>query len=221
MSFFKGNIVYIYDANIVCNILNTNPMSRVLSLDEDNTIPMLDHERNGHVLLASILLPSIETMWAIADNDNEKFQYEYNKQLQSQECVEFIYTIIASIYTGTNIILYYPDPNEDAIKYLYNYFLNIYGLHIGYMNSDPFSYNINMIPLYLNIIYTLIGVMDPYSYLIQYPTNINIPDNLYDKLINELNIYGDNLYDKRILIDKLHNKLKIKPNAKYPIIRAY
>ena len=96
--FFKGNIALKFDPTVVCNIMQMDPMVIVLSLDEDNSIPMLDADQNPQVLLASILLPPVEAMWAVADNDEDKFQYEYFKHLQSIEATDFFFTIIAAAY---------------------------------------------------------------------------------------------------------------------------
>lgn len=219
MGFFKGNIAIKFDPRIVCQLVQMDPMVRVISLDEDNGIPMLDADKNPQVVLASILLPPIEAMWAMADNDEAKFDYEYAKQLQSKECVDFLATIISAAYSGIKIIFYYPERDNEIVKYLYNYILVKYGIHMSIEDEriDPFSYNVEAIPIYLNMIYTM-GVITPYDYLYQFPVNVSIPDELYFKIIYDLKPCGNTIQEKYEVIDRLRIKLKSNPNTRCPII---
>lgn len=216
--FFKGNIAIKFDPNVVCNIMQMDPTVKVLSLDEDNSIPMLDAEHNPQVILASILLPPIEALWAIADNDEDKFQFEYFKHLQSPEAVDFFFTIIAAAYFGTKIIFYYPDPDTDSIKYLYNYFMKVYGIHISFQNEvqDPFTYDPNAVPTYLNGIYT-IGAISALDYLINFPLELAIPETIILKLLNDIKPMADSINDQIDTIMRFRKKLKTNKNAKCPL----
>ena len=74
---FKGSMSLIFDPKIVCNIMMQNPSVRVISLDEDNAVPMLCDENNPQVIPGTILLPPIEAMWAIVDEQMEAFNQIY------------------------------------------------------------------------------------------------------------------------------------------------
>ena len=220
--FFKGNIAIKFDPTVVCNIMQMDPMVIVLSLDEDNSIPMLDADRNPQVILASMLLPPVEAMWAVADNDEDKFQYEYFKHLQSPEATDFFFTIIAAAYLGKKIIFYYPDPDTDCVKYLYNYFMRVYGIHMSFKNEvqDPFWYDPKAIPTYLNGIYG-VGAIDGYEYLRQYPVEEMIPEGSTLKLIHDIRPEGNCIQDQIEILSRLHKKLKTNPTAKCPLIHEY
>ena len=217
--FFKGNIAIKFDPQVVCNIMQMDPMVKVLSLDEDNSIPMLDADKNPQVILASILLPPVNAMWAIADNDEEKFQYEYFMHLQSIEATDFFFTIIAAAYFGFKIIFYYPDPDTDPIKYLYNYFMTVYGIHISFQNEvqDPFWYDPKAVPTYVNGIYG-IGAISGYDYLRLYPAEETIPERAMLKLIYDIKPAADNMNGQIEVINRLHKRIKDTPNAKSPIL---
>ncbi len=220
--FFKGNIAIKFDPTVVCNIMQMDPMVKVLSLDEDNSNPMLNADINPQVILASILLPPVEALWAIADNDEDKFQLEYFKHLQSPEATDFFFTIIAAAYMGAKIIFYYPDPDTDSIKYLYNYFMKVYGIHISFQNEvqDPFWYDPKAVPTYLNGIYG-VGAIDGYDYLRQYPVEEIMPDQIIMKLIVDIRPLGDCIQDQIEVLRRLHKKLKEKPYALCPLVIDY
>ena len=216
--FFKGNIAIKFDPTVVCNIMQMDPMVKVLSLDEDNSIPMLDADMNPQVILASILLPPVEALWAIADNDEDKFQLEYFKYLQSAETTDFFFTIIAAAYMGTKIIFYYPDPDTYAIKYLYNYFMKVYGIHISFQNEvqDPFWYDPKAVPTYINGIYG-IGAIDGYEYMRLYQED-QIPQYNLMKLIYDIRPEGNNIQEQIEVIMRLYKKIKTNPNVKSPLV---
>ena len=220
--FFKGNIAIKFDPTVVCNIMQMDPMVKVLSLDEDNSNPMLNADINPQVILASILLPPVEALWAIADNDEDKFQYEYFNHLQSPEATDFFFTILAAAYLGAKIVFYYPDPDTEAIRYLYNYFMKVYGIHISFNNElqDPFYYDPKAIPTYLNGIYG-VGAIDGYEYLRQFPENEFIPDGLALKLIRDIRPEGNSITEQLEVLTRLHKKLKTKPYAVCPLIHEY
>lgn len=220
--FFKGNIAIKFDPTVVCNIMQMDPMVKVLSLDEDNSIPMLDAEMNPQVILASILLPPVEALWAIADNDEDKFQYEYFNHLQSAEATDFFFTIIAAAYMGAKIIFYYPDPDTECIRYLYNYFMKVYGIHISFQNEiqDPFCYDPKAVPTYLNGIYG-VGAIDGYDYLRQFPVEELIPQQIALKLIRDIRPEGNSIQEQLEVLTRLHKKIKEKPHAISPLIHEY
>lgn len=208
MSFFSGNMALIYNPTVVQDIMISDPAVIVFSLDEDNDKPNLDPDRNQRVVMGTLLLPPIDAMWSLTSGEWDKFQMEYYTHLISPEVSEYIFMIIGMMYRGYKIILYYPDDSSDAIKYLLQFFLNNYGIHICEPNKqyDLFSYDENKVPMYLCGIYYS-GFIAPNEFLYKYPINTQIPNDIYPKLIYDMKPIGNDITEKIKLIDDIRAKM--------------
>ena len=208
LSFFSGNLAIIYDYIIIRDILFNDPYSIVFSLDEDNEHPELDPERNPtRIAMGTMLLPPVEAMWSLTSGEWDKFQMEYYTHLMSPEVTEFIFMIIGLMYKGRKIILYYPDDSSEVINYLVQFFMSNLGIHIfePIKQNDLFGYDENKIPIYLCGIYYS-GMISPEEFLLKYPPNAPIPNDIYPKLVFDMRLVGDNLADKVKLIDEIRKK---------------
>lgn len=215
-NFFKG-VISIHSGEDCINIAMTDPLVKIINLDEDGWDVMLSEE-NPQVIMGTILLPPVEAMWALVDGDKEQFNQIYSMHLIEPVCIDFLSALLAFIYRGGKLIVYHPDLNNECIKFLYNYFQQMMGIHISTSNVDPFAWNPAFIPYYCNSIYS-IGAMTPYQYLYEYPEDALIPDNLYFKIINETFTPGDSLLDKKNNIDRLKTIIKSNMAAQFPIIQ--
>lgn len=213
MDFFKGNIGLIYDPNIVTDILFNDPAVVVISLDEDNDKPQLHPENNPRVSMGTILLPEVDTLWALSSGDFETFQMKYYMHLNDPEVAEFIFFLIGMAYKGFKVVFYYPDDTSEAIQYLYAFIEQNYGIHICIPSkqNDLFAYDINKIPMYLGGIYYQ-GIITPEEYLYMMPINAIIPDQIMNKLMLDMYSVGNTNEERISVIQKLQqNKNKVNP----------
>ena len=212
-SFFKGNIGLIYDPNIVTEILFNDPAVVVISLDEDNDKPALNPDNNQRVSMGTILLPEVETLWALSSGDFETFQMRYYMHLNEPEVAEFIFFLIGMAYKGFKVIFYYPDDTSEVIQYLYAFIEQNYGIHICIPSrkDDLFGYDMNKIPMYLGGIFYQ-GIITPDEYLYMMPANVDIPAQIMDKLLVDMDAIGSTPEEKKAVINRLkQNKTKINP----------
>lgn len=212
-SFFKGNIGLIYDPNIVTEILFNDPAVVVISLDEDNDKPALNPDNNQRVSMGTILLPEVETLWALSSGDFETFQMRYYMHLNEPEVAEFIFFLIGMAYKGFKVIFYYPDDTSEVIQYLYAFIEQNYGIHICIPSrkDDLFGYDMNKIPMYLGGIFYQ-GIITPDEYLYMLPANVEIPAQIMDKLLVDMDAVASTPEEKKAVIDKLkQNKTKVNP----------
>lgn len=203
MSFFAGNIAFVYNANIAIDILMSDPSVIIFSLDEDNEIPQLDPEL-PRVTMGTMLLPPIESLW-VRDTDFERFQQEYYMYLTNPERTEYIFMMLGLIYRGYKIVLYYPDETDETIQYLKAFWMSNYGIHICEPSKqyDLFGYDQNKVPMYACGMYYS-GMLSPNEFLLIYPINLVIPNDIYIKLIQDIQPYGSNMIEKIKMIDSLH-----------------
>ena len=207
---FKGIIVISSDPKF-CFDLSMTGNNKIISLDEDDEYIELSPLNNNNVVKGTILLPPIEAGWKEIDGDEFGYTEIYMNYLSSPAVSEFIVALIGAIYSGNNIIIYCPEFDEYIensslyVKVLYRYLENIYGIHMGTNDMDLFRMNPLMIPACLIDIYCM-GIMDPYTFLLEFG-NFEIPDNIYLKLINDINPYGNSYVEKRNYIDSIRQSI--------------
>ena len=216
---FAGYIALITDPKMACDIMMNDNLVKVISLDEENAVPMLCDENNPQAVPGTQLLPPVEAMWAIIDEKPDEFAQIYYAHLITPECMQFVASVIAAAYQGGHIIFYYPSDNDMVINYLYNYFKVYYGMTLGTGNGIAFMYDQASVPLYCNSIYSL-HAMSNYEYLMHYPVDAAIPEQIYFEIIKTGLIPGDNLAEKMGMVDKLRRMLKINPMARCPILEG-
>ena len=188
------------------------PNTKVISLDEDNSYRELAPNLNPNVLLATIMLPPAEVLWAETDGDEYKFSELYLAHLSSLEITDFIMTLIAFVNRGGNIVIFLPEfePNiqtcSRSVQFLYNFFWQAYGIHLGTSELDQFSFDVSCMPMYAIMLYER-GLIDPYNFLIYYPPLATISTDMYMKLIIDINPYGDTFDDKVKTIDQIRSDM--------------
>lgn len=209
-----GSLSLIFDPKIVTDIMIHNGTVKVINLDEENAVPMLCDENNPQVVPGTILLPPVEALWAIIDGNNDQFVQIYYMYLTSPDVMQYIATLITSMYQGTNLIIYYPEENDIKIRYLYEHFRTNYGLTIALNSQMPFRWDPMSIPLYCNSIFSVKG-MSARDYLIFYPCDAVIPEPILLELASF--IPGNVLSDKFSMIDRMRDVFKRRPDAILPI----
>lgn len=208
MSFFKGNMALIYNPNIVYDVLISDQAVFVFSLDEDNDNPKLDPEKNRRVVMGTMLLPPVDAMWSLTSGEWDKFQMEYYNHLISPEVTEFIFMLIGLIYRGYKLVFYYPDDSSEVIKYLMEFISRNFGIHVFEPNkeNDLFVYDESKVPMYLCGIYYA-GMLSSHEFLYMYPIEINIPNDIYPKLIYDMKPIGNSLVEKIEYLDEIRKKM--------------
>ena len=208
MSFFKGNMALIYNPNIVYDVLISDQAVFVFSLDEDNDNPKLDPEKNRRVVMGTMLLPPVDAMWSLTSGEWDKFQMEYYNHLISPEVTEFIFMLIGLIYRGYKLVFYYPDDSSEVIKYLMEFISRNFGIHVFEPNkeNDLFVYDESKVPMYLCGIYYA-GMLSSQEFLYMYPINVNIPNDIYPKLIYDMKPIGNSLVEKIEYLDEIRKKM--------------
>ena len=208
MSFFKGNMALIYNPNIVYDVLISDQAVFVFSLDEDNDNPKLDPEKNRRVVMGTMLLPPVDAMWSLTSGEWDKFQMEYYNHLISPEVTEFIFMLIGLIYRGYKLVFYYPDDSSEVIKYLMEFISRNFGIHVFEPNkeNDLFIYDESKVPMYLCGIYYA-GMLSSLEFLYMYPIEINIPNDIYPKLIYDMKPIGNSLVEKIEYLDEIRKKM--------------
>ena len=208
----KGFINITSDAKMCFEFSQSTPNTKIISLDDDDTYAELSPVSNPNVIKGTILLPPIEVQWAELDGDIQQFNALYFAHMNSKNVMDFIYTLIGYMYMGGNLIVYYPDfdasglDNTASIQFLLEYLESGFGLHLGTGPNDPFRFDPNCIPMYYIGIYNL-NIIDGYSFLMNYPVGAIISDEVYAKLIFDINIYGNNLNEKIEYLNILRGSL--------------
>ena len=105
MGFFLGNLAMIFNPDIAVDIMSSDNMVVIFSLDEDNQNPYLNPDNNMRVVMGTMLLPPVEAMWSFTSGDFDKFQMEYYQHLISPESSEFIFMIIGIISSHSIMLL--------------------------------------------------------------------------------------------------------------------
>jgi hypothetical protein len=95
--------------------------------------------------------------------------------------------MITCLYKGINILIYAPEAEFDFILPLLNRFANVYGIIIG-SDTNPFMLVDGFDHIRLTAMYES-DFMDADTYLISYPTNIELPMQIIPKLIYDMNPY--------------------------------
>ena len=212
----KGNILITADKNIIFQALQANdPGLKILSLDEDNTLGFEDER----IIKATVLLPPIDAKIAELDGDEQKYDIIYSIHLQTDPVKQYMAGILAFLYNRGRLLLYYPDQeyNNTKIKLL-SFIMALYGIHIGILgdpNPDNATcyYDANLEYIQLDLIYQFTRIIDWRGYLIMYPIEYPIPDQVLNILFIEIRPYGKDFEERMKEIDRLRSRLKQNPNT--------
>jgi hypothetical protein len=218
---FKGIMMISSDPRF-CFDLSLAGNNKIISLDEDDEVMELNPINNRNVVKGTILLPPIEAGWKEIDGDEYGYFETYTSYLSSPNVSEFITVLLATIYTGTNIIIYCPefdnyvDDSALYVRVLYRFLENVYGIHIGTNDMDLFNLNPIIIPSHIIDIYGM-GIIDPYTFLLEFGNNV-IPDTVYLKLFNDINPFGNSYQEKKEYIDLIRDSIDGNTIAKCALI---
>ena len=148
---FKGELIAVFDHYMAMDsILHGNI---VIYLGD----PMSTEIRTmAGILVGSVLLPNIDAMQALANDDSFRFIHSYQYQLQTDPYAsDMIYSIIGALYKGKTVVFYAPSDCLDLgfLDVLFEFFENNYGLQIQKDIFHKFKFNPSFIPVYLKILY--------------------------------------------------------------------
>ena len=214
-----GNIYITTDKGIVYETLNTRPDIKLVNLDEENKL-RIDPNR---YIVGSILLPPVEAIIAEVDGDEQKYDFIYNAHISSDIVREYIACLLAFLYRGGSVLMYFPDEDyNNTLKKLLYFILINYGVHIGIIeDQDPnnqICYLDNRYDgLILDLIYFYTGIIDWREYLFQYPINLPIKESIMDIILNQMKPFGNTYKEKIDTVLRIRERIKKNPKIIVPI----
>lgn len=212
-----GDIYITTDKNIVFETMNMRPDVKLISLDEDNEL-RIDPK---YFISGSILLPPIEAIIAEVDGNEQKYDYIYSTHLSSEPVKEYIACLIAFMYKGGSVLLYYPDSDyKNTLTKLLFFIMSIYGIHIGLI-GDPNNGICYLDGRYegfcLDIMYYYTRIIDWREYLYQYPSNLPINDSIMNIILEQMKPYGNTYKEKIDTVLRIRERIKRNPKIIIPI----
>lgn len=194
-------------------------LTRIISLDEDDVLP-----KNFPGLIGgTCLLPPPTAKIAEADGNEQLYDQIYSNHLILPFQQEYMAALISFLNIGGRLIIFLPSVGQDnTFDKLIYHIQGIYGIHIGNLDSkDPNAFNcwydFTHINQWINLIYYYTNQFTGYQYLITYPYNSVIPDNVMKKLLMDLNPYGTSIEQKLDVIKSLRKELQINRNITLPV----
>ena len=211
----KGDISITDNIQFIADIINSPPSSsvKVIRLEE---VPTIDTGL-PNVIGGAILLPPIEAYMAASNGDEALFTQFYVEHLNTPVVVEFISLLMAALYRGTSLILFYPEDDLELKGKILEMFYKRYGIAIGEIGIRRCSYDLSCTPIFLESIFST-GAMDPFELLYLYPDEALLTDRLIYKLVLAIMPIGENYQEKAKYIVDLKRKLKEKRNLVIPFI---
>ena len=215
---FKGNIYITSNMDLVVNEDCVNYLTRIISLDEDGVLP-----ESAAIIGGTCLLPPPAAKIAEADGNEPLYDEIYAQHINAPYQREYMGALLSFLYIGGKLIMFLPMVGEDNTfdKLCYHLWMS-YGIHVGVLDSqDPNNrlcyYNFNFIPQWLEMIYGYTNQITPYDFLIQYPYNLELSPNIYNKLLMDLRPYGVSIEEKINVIKSLRKQLQINRNVRLPV----
>jgi hypothetical protein len=216
----KGSIMLATNINQINQVLTRMPDTKIISMSEERDIDP------RYVLSGTILLPPIEAIIAEVDGNEQKYDMIYSRYLFSSNVKEYMASILAYLYKGGKLILYFPVKEyNNSINKLLGALLTMYGIHVGIIgdpNKDNATcyFDSNLEAFQLDLIYYYTGIIDWREYLYYYPINFPISDQMMNILFNNIRPYGDNFEQRLNVINRLRVGIKANPYLSVPIIQA-
>lgn len=212
-----GDIYITTDKNIVFETINMRPDVKLISLDEDNELG-IDPKC---FISGSILLPPVEAIIAEVDGNEQKYDFIYSSHLNSDPVKEYIACLIAFMYKGGSVLMYYPDSdyNNTLTKLLF-FIMSIYGIHIGLIgdpNNGVCYLDGRYEGLCLDLIYYYTGIIDWREYLYQYPSSLPINEGIMNIILEQMRPYGDTYQEKLDTVLRVRERIKKDPKIIIPI----
>lgn len=218
----KGNILITDNKDIIMKTLNMRPDIKLISLDEENSLGL----DPSVVIPGTILLPPPEAIIAEVDGNEQKYNMIYQAHLLSEPVKEYMSSILAFLYKGGKLLLYYPNSEyNNTMKNMLFFILILYGIHIGII-GDPSQdnatcyYDANLDNIQLDLIYYYTNILDWKEYLFNYPPNYPIPDQIMNILFKQINPYGNTFNEKLEVINRLRAGIKKNPYLINPIMEV-
>ena len=213
----KGKIDITDNLDFVRDLV-VNPVSKlfVVNLDEDTDL------QGDNVLMGACLLPPPEAIMAEVDGDEVSYDIIYNMYFNNPEVVNFMAGLIAFLYIGGMLVLYYPslDTSESVtMTKMLNLIWEKFGIGIGIVNLVPGRYNESYLPIWLNILYDNY-VITTDEFLCLMPPEVELPNEINNRLLWELKPFGGGYNDKLLFIKDLMMKKKQNPAVRSPIFQV-
>ncbi len=214
MSLLKGTI-YITEREDIVYSIPYNSNTKIVSLDEDGVLA-----EAPNILVGTCLLPPIEAKIAEVDGNKGLYDTIYSNHLLQPFQQQFIAALLSYLYKGGNLILFLPELGYNNTKEMLIYeMFKLYGIHIGLIGDQNPQvancyYDESCIPIWLNSIYS-VSAISPIEFLIMYPTDAMLNNNvIIQKLVKELNPFGQNYNDQVAYIHRYHKLVHINPNVR-------
>ena len=170
----QGTIYITDNINLIMDIIDMkDPNTVVINLDEYN-----ESIKGEYVIQGAELLPPPGAVIAEQDGDVEAYDFIYESWYNESPIQLFITGIIATLYKGKNIIIYYPElnnPESISAKKMMSMFWNRFGIGIGIVNISRVVFDYLKTPLWLNMMYSH-RVIGAYEFLFIYPEDAKIQE---------------------------------------------
>lgn len=213
----KGDISFTDNINLVRDIIFSNtPNVKVITLEEEGILPL----NHPNVVKGTCMLPPVEALIAEADGDEKMFDTIYSDYLSTPFMIEFVSALMLSLYSGNSLILYYYElDGNNIVPKIRQHIFQRYGIYIGILGSnDICKYDNRCLPIWLSSIYMINGI-SVRDFLLYYPINVTISQNIMNKILMEMRPYGNSLEEKEKYIYSLVAKFKQHPNLKIAMIQ--
>ena len=205
--------VYVTDKEEI--VYNAPAMgTKIVSLDEDGVLI-----QNDSIIVGTCLLPPIESKIAEADGNEQMYDMYYEQHLNEPYQQEFTAVLISYLYKGGNLLFFLPAMDNYTKEKFVFFMYKVFGIHIGII-GDPnpangnYYYDERCIPMWLNLMYS-VDVLTPYEYLAKYPLDAQFNKQyIMEKLLMQINPYGENLNKKINSILQLHKLLHKDPRIR-------
>ena len=200
------------------NILATNaPDVRVIDLEEGETTFPLDHPM---VFGGVQLLPPVDSIIAEQDGNPDAYLEFYLRRLSEPEQEEYMTALLCYLCNGGNIIVYIPDLKSN-LALMFRQAMNIkYGILAGEFPISQALYEYDFAPVWLWKMYSR-GFMNADILLRLFPLGMQIPDFMMERLIIDLNPYGETYDEKIRAIYSYKERIKENPKLIYPLFSTY
>lgn len=211
LNIINGQLAFTSDISLV-QILVQDGKSKVIyvgdPIGQEKTIQYYN------MIIGSILMPDYNTMECEINGDLQGFVNRYYAYLSSESPNMFIRTIIAALYKGTNVLLFFP-PQAQGLHYpdaLISYLFEVHGIQCGGPNRQ-FVYFHEFDHINAGCLYD-INLLSPLEYLLIAGDKFMEMSN---KLANDLGIYVSNVgelykylynYQQKLMSS---NQMLIKP----------
>ena len=218
----KGNVFITSDDKVALECVYGNNINnfRLISLDEDNKLSI---DKNL-LISGTCLLPPIDAKIAELDGDERKYDIIYSSHLINKFNQQFMSAILGFLYTGGNIMFYYPNSEYDNTKEKFKYHMfGLYGIHIGDNDSNNEMekrsfYDINKTYIWADLLYKNTKIISWREYLYNIPLEYRFVDqDIFNSLLMDILPLG-NSYDEKInRIKEIHKKILNNPNLIIPL----